>query len=195
MKLYGSQTSPYVRRIRLFLADTPCEFIILNILDGADRETLAAMNPTLRVPMLEADGDIIFDSGVIFRYLAAKTKATTKGEPLSWYQENQLTVIDAVNDSLVMLYQCSRSGFDTNDDKLFFNLQRERIATSMYVLEQQAANAEYANWSYPAMALYSLLDWILFRELLELDEYPALLAFVDQHQQQPMVAQSDPRLT
>ncbi|WP_372625115.1 glutathione S-transferase family protein [Arsukibacterium sp.] len=195
MKLYGSQTSPYVRRIRLFLADTSCEFVRLNILDGSDREKLAAMNPTLRVPMLEEDGNVIFDSGVIFRYLAAKTKATTKGGPLSWYQENQLTVINAVNDSLVMLYQCSRSGFDTNDDKLFFNLQRERIATSMYVLEQQAANAEFANWNYPAIALYSLLDWILFRELLELDEYPALLAFIDQQQQQPMVIESDPRLT
>ncbi|MAD76944.1 MAG: glutathione S-transferase [Rheinheimera sp.] len=195
MKLYGSQTSPYVRRIRLFLADTPCEFIRLNILEGADRETLAAMNPTLRVPMLVADGNVIFDSGVIFRYLVAKTKAAVKVEALSWYQENQLTVINAVNDSLVMLYQCSRSGLDTNDDKLFFNLQRERIATSMYVLEQQAANAEFANWNYPAIALYSLLDWILFRELLELDEYPALLAFIDQQQQQPMVTESDPRLT
>ena len=170
MKLYGSQTSPYVRRIRLLLAELPCEFIKLNILDSADRETLAAINPTLRIPMLDDAGQTIFDSGVIYRYLAAKTNAT----PLSWYQENQLTVINAVNDSLVMLYQCSRSGLDTNDDKLFFNLQRERIAMSLYVLEQQAANAEFANWQYPAMALYSLLDWVAFRELLELDDYPAL---------------------
>jgi glutathione S-transferase len=191
MKLYGSQTSPYVRRIRLLLVDTPYEFVKLNILEGDDRETLAAMNPTLRVPMLEADGQVIFDSGVIFRYLAAKTKTSA----LSWYQENQLTVVNAVNDSLVMLYQCSRSGLDTSEDKLFYNLQRERIATSLFVLEQQAANAEFANWQYPAMALYSLLDWIMFRELLELDDYPALIAFVDQHQHQPMITQSDPRLT
>ncbi|HAW91733.1 MULTISPECIES: glutathione S-transferase family protein [unclassified Arsukibacterium] len=191
MKLYGSQTSPYVRRIRLFVADSPCDFIKLNILEGADRETLAAMNPTMRIPMLEDDGHIIFDSGVIYRYLAAKVKAGS----LSWYQENQLTVINAVNDSLVMLYQCSRSGLDTNEDKLFYNLQRERIAASMFVLEQQAANAEFANWSYPAMALYSLLDWIAFRELIELDDYPALLAFLDQHKQHPMIKQSDPRLT
>ncbi|MBU1310727.1 MAG: glutathione S-transferase family protein, partial [Gammaproteobacteria bacterium] len=131
-----------------------------------------------------------FDSGVIYRYLAPQLGAAA----LSWYQENQLTLINAVTDSLVMLLQCSRSGFDTNDDKLFFNLQRERVATSLFVLEQQAANGEFAQWNYVAMALYSLLDWTLFRELLELDDYPALLAFCQQNKQQPMLTESDPRL-
>ncbi len=190
MKLYGSQTSPYVRRIRLLLADTPHEFINLNIFAGADRDILLSLNPTLRIPMLDDNGQLIFDSGVIYRYLAPKLSLT----PLSWYQENQLTVINAVNDSLVMLLQCSRSGFDTNDDKLFFNLQRERVATSLFVLEQQAANGEFANWDYIAMALYSLTDWVMFRELIELDDYPALLAFTAQNNRQPAVADSDPRL-
>ncbi len=190
MKLYGSQTSPYVRRIRLLLAQTPYQFINLNIFAGADRETLAALNPTLRIPMLEDAQEIIFDSGVIFRYLAAKLQI----KALNWYQENQLTVINAVSDSLVMLLQCTRSGFDTNDDKLFFNLQRERIATSLYVLEQQAANGEFAEWNYVSMALYSLVDWTLFRELMELDEYPALLQFVQQNTVQAGISDSDPRL-
>lgn len=190
MKLYGSQTSPYVRRIRLLLADSDVEFVKLNIFEGPGREQLAALNPTLRVPMLTDAEQVIFDSGVIYRYLAAKKNIAA----LSWYQENQITVVNAVNDSLVMLYQCSRSGMDTNEDKLFYNLQRERCATSLFVLEQQAANAEFAKWNYPAMALFSLLDWIAFRELLELDDYPALLAFVDDNKPQPMVKQSDPRL-
>ena len=93
-----------------------------------------------------------------------------------------------------MLLQCSRSGFDTNDDKLFFNLQRERVATSLYVLEQQADNGEFAQWDYVAMALYSLVDWTLFRELMEFEDYPALLAFLVQNKSQPMIKDSDPRL-
>ncbi|KUM51508.1 glutathione S-transferase family protein [Rheinheimera sp. EpRS3] len=190
MKLYGSQTSPYVRRIRLLLATTAHEFINLNIFAGEGRQTLAAINPALRIPMLDDAGQVIFDSGVIYRYLAPKLGIA----PLSWYQENQLTVINAVSDSLVMLLQCSRSGFDTNDDKLFFNLQRERVATSLYVLEQQADNGEFAQWDYVAMALYSLVDWTLFRELMEFDDYPALLAFLAQNKAQPVIKDSDPRL-
>ena len=190
MKLYGSQTSPYARRIRLLLATTAHEFINLNIFAPDDRETLAAINPTLRIPMLVDDNQTIFDSAVIQRYIAGKLALST----LSWYQENQLTVINAVNDSLVMLLQCSRSGFDTSDDILFFNLQKERVATSLYVLEQQAANGEFANWNYVTMALYSLVDWVLFRELVELDDYPALLQCVVNNAQQAGVKQSDPRL-
>lgn len=190
MKLYGSQTSPYVRRIRLLLADTPYDFIKLDIFTGADRDKLAAINPTLRIPMLEDDNEVIFDSGVIYRYLTAKQRLA----PLSWYQENQLTVINAVNDSLVMLLQCSRSGFDTAEDKLFFNLQKERVATCLYVLEQQAENAEFSQWNYIAMALYSLIDWTLFRQLVELDDYPALLAFVNENAGRSGIAASDPRL-
>jgi glutathione S-transferase len=190
MKLYGSQTSPYVRRIRLLLAQTEHEFINLNIFAEADRQTLASINPTLRIPMLEDDEKIIFDSGVIYRYLAGQLDIA----PLNWYQENQLSVINAVNDSLVMLLQCTRSGFDTSDDKLFFNLQRERVVTSLYVLERQAANGEFANWDYVAMALYSLIDWTLFRQLLELEDYPALLEFVVNNAGKAGVAQSDPRL-
>lgn len=191
MQLFGSQTSPYVRRIRLLLADAAYEYINMNIFEETDRHTLALMNPTLRIPMLLDNEQVIFDSTVIYRYLTQNTTTA----PLSWYQENQLTVINAVNDSLVMLYQCSRSGFDTNDDKLFFNLQRERIASSMFVLEQQAANGEFANWNYIAIALYSLLDWTAFRQLMELDDYPALLAFMQQHQQQSFVSKTDPRLS
>jgi glutathione S-transferase len=190
MKLYGSQTSPYVRRTRLLLAKTPHDFVNLNIFTETDRETLAAMNPTLRIPMLEDGDQVIFDSGVIYRYLAPRLGIA----PLNWYQENQLTVINAVNDSLVMLLQCTRSGFDCSDDKLFFNLQRERVAASIYVLEQQVANNEFANWDYVAMALFSLVDWTLFRELMELDDYPALLQFVANNALQAGVKESDPRI-
>ncbi|GHG77267.1 hypothetical protein GCM10010919_32770 [Alishewanella longhuensis] len=191
MKLYGSQTSPYVRRIRLLLANQPYQFVNMQIFAEQDRQALLALNPTLKIPMLERDGKVIFDSGVIYRFLAAQSQLPA----LSWYQENQLTVINAVNDSLVSLFLCQRSGLDTNEERLFFNVQKERIVASLFVLEQQAANQEFTAWNYIAMALYSLLDWVLFRELLELDEYPALLAFVKANQHHLAIAETDPRLS
>ena len=53
MKLYGSQTSPYVRRIRLLLADTAYDFIKLDIFSAADRDTLAALNPNQKIITIE----------------------------------------------------------------------------------------------------------------------------------------------
>ena len=68
------------------------------------------------------------------------------------------------------------------------------LPPSLCSARMQAANDEFAKWDYVAMALYSLVDWTLFRELLEFDDYPALLAFVAQNKTQPMIKDSDPRL-
>ena len=83
MKLYGSTTSPYVRRIRIVLFSTEHEFLNLQIFSGEDRALLASRNPTLKVPCLEDDGEMIFDSRVIYNYLAEKLDH----DGLSWEEE------------------------------------------------------------------------------------------------------------
>lgn len=189
MQLFGSVASPFVRRLRLLLVDQPYEFISLNIFESAGRETLVRLNPTRKVPMLQDGELVIFDSGVIFRYLCQKLQLPA----LSWSDENRLTMINAVNDSLVEILLCQRSGFDTNSDKLFFNLQHERIGGTLQVLEQQAAEGQFAKWDYLAISLYCLVDWIAFRQLVDLSPYPALQRFCANAQNQPGVAQTDPR--
>ncbi|OBP15053.1 glutathione S-transferase [Rheinheimera sp. SA_1] len=190
MKLFGSMSSPFVRRLRLLLVSQPYEFISLNIFETAGRETLVQLNPTRKVPMLQDGELVIFDSGVIFRYLCQKLQLPA----LSWADENRLTMINAVNDSLVEILLCQRSGFDTHSDKLFFNLQHERVVGTLQVLEQQAAAGQFDDWDYLAMSLYCLLDWAEFRQLTDLKPYPALQQFVQAAQDRPGVVQTDPRL-
>jgi len=190
MKLFGSLSSPFVRRLRLLLVAQPYEFISLNIFESAGRETLVKLNPTRKVPMLQDGELVIFDSGVIFRYLCQKLQLPT----LCWADENRLTMINAVNDSLVEILLCQRSGFDTQSDKLFFNLQHERVAGTLQVLEQEAVAGQFADWNYLAMSLYCLLDWVEFRQLADLTPYPALQQFMQASKDRPGVAQTDPRL-
>jgi glutathione S-transferase len=190
MKLFGSGPSPFVRRIRMLLADRPFEFVTLNIFEQQDRAVLIQHNPARKVPML-LDGDqVIFDSNVIYRYLAAKFAFPT----LTWAEENQLTLINAVNDSLVELLLCQRSGFDTKDDKLFFKLQHERIQAILPRLDQDVASGKFSNWNFVSISLYALIDWMLFRELVDLTPYPALLQYLQQFADQPAVKTTDPRL-
>jgi glutathione S-transferase len=137
------------------------------------------------------DGEqVIFDSAVIYRYLTQKLNF----KPLSWDQENSLTTINACTDSLVELLLCTRSGFDVNEDKLFFNLQHERIQATLEALEQQIKAGQFGQWDYTAISLYTLVDWILFRDLVDLKPFPVLLQFRSEHLKQPMVAETDPRL-
>jgi glutathione S-transferase len=72
MKLVGSTTSPYVRKVRVILAEKnlPCEFVLENVWDAATKIT--QFNPLGKVPALVTDaGDTLFDSPVIAEYLDA----------------------------------------------------------------------------------------------------------------------------
>lgn len=70
MELYGSTTSPYVRKVRVLLLekDIPCQFIIEGPSDSAGN--IGKLNPLGKVPVLVRDnGDVMFDSPVIMEYV------------------------------------------------------------------------------------------------------------------------------
>ncbi|MEC8749090.1 MAG: glutathione S-transferase family protein [Pseudomonadota bacterium] len=190
MKLYGSTTSPYVRRIRIVLASTEHEFLNLQIFSGEDRELLASRNPTLKVPCLEDDGQMIFDSRIIYSYLADKLDH----EGLSWEEENQLTLIDAANDSFVQLMLLKRSDFDISEDKMYYRLQNERIEAVLDALSNQLDAGGFSGWTYPEICLYSMIDWVLFRELHSMKDYPQLLSFHEKHHDRIEITATDPRI-
>jgi glutathione S-transferase len=193
LKLYGSTTSPYVRRLRIWLANTDHEFINLKIFSEQDRQLLAAKNPTMKIPMLEdVTDDVtrgIFDSRIIYRYLTDKFD-----DPLlSWEQENQLTLIDSANDSLVQMFILSNSDIQPDEDKLFFKLQKERVNAVLVQLNEMVASHQFVSWNYPAVCLYCLVDWIEFRNLHNMQGLTDLLAFHDDNVQRIEVTATDPR--
>ncbi|MDF0749271.1 glutathione S-transferase N-terminal domain-containing protein [Marinobacter sp. 71-i] len=188
MKLIGSTTSPYVRRIRLLLADTDYEFVNLDIY-GEGRDELRRNNPALKIPMLIDGNQEVYDSRVIARYIGEKQGLA----PLSWDQENQLTLIDAANDSAVILLLSARSGIDTSEDKMFFNLQRERIMMTFRTLAAMVDEGQFSQWNYPAICLYCLVDWMDFRNLVDFTGVESLLSFRDHHLDNPIVSRTDPR--
>ena len=70
MKLIGSRTSPYVRKVRIVLAEKKLEyrFVEENVWDAATR--IQDSNPLGKVPCLVLeDGSSIYDSRVIVEYL------------------------------------------------------------------------------------------------------------------------------
>ena len=193
LKLYGSTTSPYVRRLRIWLANTEHKFINLQIFAEQDRQQLAAKNPTMKIPMLEdVTGDVvrvIYDSRIIYRYLTDKFD-----DPLlSWEQENQLTLIDSANDSLVQMFILSNSDIQPDEDKLFFKLQKERVNAVLVQLNEMVASKQFVSWNYPAVCLYCLVDWIEFRNLHNMQGLSDLLAFHDDNLQRIEVTATDPR--
>lgn len=188
MELLGAGVSPFARRIRLLLGTRDYVFRDLNFYD-ADRETLRRHNPVLKIPAL-IDGDLtLCDSRVIARYLSDKMALA----PLTWAQENQLTVIDGLSDAAMIRLLSMRSGLDMDQDVMFYNTQRERMRECAQWLDGQAADGVFESWDYPAICIYCTLDWLAFRSLFDLSAYTHLQALRERHRQQPMVADTDPR--
>lgn len=189
LKLVGSAPSPYVRRIRVWLDDVDYEFVELDIYSESGRTALQNYNPAMKIPMLLDDEQPVYDSRVIFRYLSEKLDRPA----LTLTQENQLTLIDAAVDAHIILMMAARSGIDTEQDMLLCNLQRNRLAQTLPVLSDWVAEGTFSQWDYPAMCLFSLLDWVSFRELLDLSAWPPLQAFHSAQLARPQVQATDPR--
>lgn len=188
MKIYGTTTSPYVRRLRILLAEQDYTFETLNVF-GEDREKLKKVNPTLKIPMFEdQNSGLIFDSGAVYRYLTKKFN----WNELTIEQQNILSVIDACNDSLVNMMILTRSDVDVSEDKLFFNIQRERQLESFKFLEQQVKHGTFNQWHYLSISLLVLVEWVQFRNLFDLTAFPELQQFVESNQQQAGVVDSKP---
>ena len=69
MKLIGSLTSPYVRKVRIVLAEKKLDYQ-LELEDVWARDTILASNPLGKVPCLVMEGgEAVFDSRVIVEYV------------------------------------------------------------------------------------------------------------------------------
>ncbi|MDA7418415.1 glutathione S-transferase N-terminal domain-containing protein [Xenophilus arseniciresistens] len=70
MKLIGSTSSPYVRKVRVVMAEKRLDYQFVQEDVWADGTTIATSNPLGKVPCLVMDGgEAMFDSRVIVEYL------------------------------------------------------------------------------------------------------------------------------
>ena len=70
MKLIGSATSPYVRKVRIVMAEKKLDYQFVLEDVWAQNSTMSASNPLGKVPCLVMEaGEAIFDSRVIVEYL------------------------------------------------------------------------------------------------------------------------------
>lgn len=190
MKLYGSKTSPFVRRLRLVLENTPYEFVEVNIFDPNQRNALLSKSPTLKVPFLEDGGQVIWDSRVIFNYLQ-KTKGCQA--PLTWDQENLMTCIDDLCDTLVQLLLTKRSEVMVPAGSPLAISHGDRIKNIMPYLEKNTELGAFDSWNFLSMCLYSTLDWVLFRDLTDFSQFPRLVDFHKANSARAIVKATDPR--
>ncbi len=181
--LLGSQTSPFVRRIRMLMENVPYEFKEMNIFETEDALTLNKVNPVNQIPVL-LDGDTkIWDSRQIFNYM----NLIHKMHNMTWEDENTLTAIDGAMSSGVTLLLMKRSGMQIDEPFMFVNRQKERLESVLDYLKPYIEKDGLTEWNFITMSIYCFLDWALFRNIIQIDGRPECKKFLDTHAEKAIV--------
>jgi glutathione S-transferase len=170
VKLYGSRTSPYVRKVRVYLeeAGLPYEFI-----EGDTRQPspyLLSIAPIGKVPVIECeDGKVLFESLLIIEYLDGQRSAGTsllaadgaeRWTTLGWHALAH-ALIDATT---TRLQELRRPEALQMRDKLEW--EEARIARTLTAIESQLGSGAYLvgdHLTIADLALGVALQYIDFR--------------------------------
>ena len=143
MKLIGSYTSPFVRKISVLLLEKGITFEFVNELPYNVDSGVARYNPLGKVPALVTDeGEYWFDSPIIAEYIELLdiAPAMLPGEPLAALKVRQLEALaDGIMDAgLVSVREQARPAAQQSETELL--RQREKITRSLDMLEGYLAH-------------------------------------------------------
>lgn len=165
MKLYGTTTSPFVRRVRIVAAELDVAYDLVNTAHDDGQAQLRALSPIWKVPVAEVDGRTLFDSRVIVDWLT-----TTRGYgPLRaprdrWQEANVLNAIDAAIESAIQVFYLRREGFDPMSIP-FGPRQLDRVAAIFEWVAGELPTYDPARGlGLAELSLVCALDWMDFRQ-------------------------------
>ncbi len=167
MKLYGSLTSPYVRKCRVLIKEKTlaCEFVVADA--GGAGSPVPALNPLGKVPVLERDdGSSLFDSPVIFEYLdSLKPPAllAASGEE-RWQMLRWQALADGILDATVMRLLETRRPPEQQSAR-DIQRQEEKVNRALAFAEPHAGGAHLMQNKFTAadVCLGVALEYVDFR--------------------------------
>jgi len=164
MKIYGTTTSPFVRRV-LVVADELGEPIErVDTATEAGMAELLAVSPIRKVPVAMVGpepGSPLFDSRVIHSWLIA-----THG---SWgtkssHEANLVNAIEAAIDSVIQLFYLRRDGVAV-EGSIYEKRQLDRTDAIFAWLAPQIAEGTFSGgFGLAELSLICGLDWMEFRK-------------------------------
>ncbi|MEZ4367431.1 MAG: glutathione S-transferase family protein [Kofleriaceae bacterium] len=189
MKLYGTTTSPFVRRVRVVCAEVGEPVELVDTATEAGQAALRAVTPIWKVPVAELDGQIRFDSRVIIDHLLVHRGfggLTPPQDP--WAEANLLSAIDAALDSAISVFYLRREGVAI-DDTAFAQRQRARIES---ILEWLATRLPERDVDLATISLVCALDWMDFRATYPTERHPRLAPLRAALREHPSLAATRP---
>ena len=171
MKLYGTTTSPFVRRVRVVAAEVGEPVDRIDTANDAGMAQLREVSAIRKVPVAVVDGRTLYDSRVIIDWLV-----TTRGwggvQPPRdrWREQNLLNAIDAALDSVIQLFYLRRDGV-TVDGTPYAQRQLDRADAIFAWLGKELSPDAFG---LAEISVCCGLDWMDFRNVYPTERAKAL---------------------
>ena len=203
MKLIGSTTSPYVRKVRIVMAEKKLDYqFLLDNVWSADTR-IAASNPLGKVPCLVMEGgEAVFDSRVIVEYLDTLSPVG-KLIPSTGRERAEVKTWEALADGLVDAAILARleatwaGRQDSERSQAWMDRQLGKVQASLKSMGQGLGDKPFCSGihlSLSDIAVGCALGWLEFRfpQIDWRSEHPNLAQLQDKLEQRPSFAETMP---
>ena len=203
MKLIGSTTSPYVRKVRIVMAEKKLDYqFVLESVWSADTKIVAS-NPLGKVPCLIMEGaEAVFDSRVIVEYLDTLSPVG-KLIPSTGRERAEVKTWEALADGLldaailVRLENTFEGRKPSERSQAWIDRQMDKVHASLKAMAQGLGDKPFCSGihlSLSDIAVGCALGWLEFRfpDIAWRSEYPNLGKLLDKLMLRPSFADTKP---
>jgi len=203
MKLIGSTTSPYVRKVRIVMAEKKLDYqFVLDSVWSVDTK-IAVSNPLGKVPCLIMEGaEAVFDSRVIVEYLDTLSPVG-KLIPSTGRERAEVKTWEALADGLldaailVRLENTFEGRTEGQRSQAWIDRQMGKVDASLKAMSQGLGDKPFCSGihlSLSDIAVGCALGWLEFRfpEIGWRADYPNLARLMDKLAQRPSFSDTVP---
>ena len=199
IRLFGTETSPYVRRVRILAHELELACDLVDTSTDAGQAELRSRTPIWKVPTAELDGVQVHDARIISNLIAARhggeTIAAIGIEDIDAH--NVVTVIDGALDALINCFYLAKDGVDS-ESASYLAKHQQRAASAMSWIEGRAEAGELGTLGdgdaidLVDIALGTTLAWMGFRHAYDVDQHPALARALERYAKRASFAATQP---
>jgi glutathione S-transferase len=201
MKLLGSLASPFVRKVRIVMAEKKIDFQFVIEDAWSPATSLQKFNPLGKVPcLLMEDGGAVFDSRVIVEYLDTLTPVG-KLIPSSGRERAEVKCWEALADGLIdaaILVRIERTQRSQQlQSEPWANRQMGKVTAALEAMSLALADHPWCTGTHYTLADISVgcaLGWLAFRfpEITWRHDFPNLARLFDKLGERPSFRDSVP---
>ena len=202
MKLIGSLGSPYVRKVRVVMAEKKLDYTFVLEDVWSDNTTIQISNPLGKVPCLVMeDGGAMFDSHVIVEYLDTLTpvgklipaNTRERAEVKCWE-----ALADGVSDAAILMRLERLQRPVEHQSEAWVVRQRSKVDAGLKAMAAGLGEKPFCSGNHYTLADVAVgctLGWISFRfpEIEWRDTYPTLAKLVDKVSERPSFKDTAPQ--